>query len=225
MRLRLFVGKFKLKRRLKMLNGWRELFESYIERNIVRVEMSHDIGHIRRVWKNAQVLMTENADDLVVLAAAYFHDIVCYPKNSVKRSQSSRDSSVVAEQVLRELSFPIEKIENVKHCIEAHSFSAGVFPKTDEAKIVQDADRLDALGAVGIARTFYLAGHLGSEMFNYDDPFALNRQLNDSKYALDHFKLKLLKLPLMMQTGAGRIEAQKRVNVLELFLGEMRQEL
>jgi uncharacterized protein len=105
----------------------------------------------------------------------------------------------------------------VAHAIESHSFSAGIRPETIEAKIVQDADRLDALGAVGLARLFYTAGRMDSALAHPDDPMALHRDLNDKAYALDHIDTKLATLPGKMQTAAGRRLAETRLNELIAF--------
>ncbi|HDO7482899.1 TPA: HD domain-containing protein, partial [Escherichia coli] len=75
--------------------------------------------------------------------------------------------------------FPAEKIEAVCHAIAAHSFSAQIAPLTTEAKIVQDADRLEALGAIGLARVFAVSGALGLALFDGEDPFAQHRPLDD----------------------------------------------
>ena len=84
------------------------------------------------------------------------------------------------------MQFPAEKIEAVCHAIAAHSFSAQIAPLTTEAKIVQDADRLEALGAIGLARVFAVSGALGVALFDGEDPFAQHRPLDDKRYALDH---------------------------------------
>ena len=103
------------------------------------------------------------------------------------------------------------------HAIESHSFSAAIRPETIEAKIVQDADRLDALGAVGLARLFYIAGRMGSALAHADDPMALHRDLDDKAYALDHIDTKLATLPGKMQTAAGRRIAESRLHELMAF--------
>jgi len=97
--------------------------------------------------------------------------------------------------------FPAEKIKGVHHAIHAHSFSANVLPQTIEAKILQDADRLEALGAIGLARVFYVAGQLNTQLFHPEDPLAEQRIADDTLYALDHFPLKLFKLPSLMHTA------------------------
>jgi uncharacterized protein len=91
---------------------------------------------------------------------------------------------------------------------------------------LQDADRLDALGAIGIARMFVIAGQMGGGMVDPDDPMALRRPLDDRRFALDHLQTKLLKLPEMMQTRMGRILAEERAEWTMSFrtrlLAEMR---
>ncbi|MGB0455051.1 MAG: HD domain-containing protein, partial [Bacteriovoracaceae bacterium] len=144
------------------LNDWEQKFTDYLESSFENDDKSHDISHFQRVWKIAQEIMNDEADKLVILAGAYFHDIVCYPKNDPRRSLSSVDAGIKAMEILKEMDFPEDKLENVKHAIEAHSFSAGIAPKTIEAKVLQDADRMESLGALGLARTFYTAGRMGS---------------------------------------------------------------
>jgi uncharacterized protein len=90
-------------------------------------------------------------------------------------------------------------------------------PETIEAKIVQDADRLDALGAVGLARMFYTAGRMGCALAHADDPMALHRELDDKMYSLDHIEVKLAALPAKMQTEAGRRIGQARLAELAAF--------
>lgn len=116
-------------------------------------------------------------------------------------------------------------MDHVEHCIAAHSFSAGIPCETEEAKLVQDADRMEALGAIGLARVFYTGGRMGTGLFDSEDPFAEYRELNDKKYSVDHFETKLFKLPKTMQTEAGREEAEKRAEVLKRYLEDLKLEL
>ena len=121
--------------------------------------------------------------------------------------------------------FPAEKIEAVCHAIAAHSFSAQIAPLTTEAKIVQDADRLEALGAIGLARVFAVSGALGVALFDAEDPLAQHRPLDDKRYALDHFQTKLLKLPQTMQTVRGKQLAQHNAQFLVEFMAKLSAEL
>ncbi len=209
---------------MENLTRWKETFENYL-REHPSSDGSHDLSHFQRVWKMAESFSSAQEDRFTILAACYFHDIVSYPKNDPRRSQSSADAAVKAATILSNLGFPAEKIEGVKHCIEAHSFSANIQTETTEAEVVQDADRMEALGAIGLARTFYVAGLMGSNLFCAEDPFSENRSLDDKKYAIDHFQKKLLKLPSTMKTLKGKLEAEKRAQVLTRFLEDLESEL
>ncbi|KGF81960.1 hydrolase [Massilia sp. JS1662] len=180
---------------------------------------AHDLNHFERVWRNAQALLAHSpqADPLVVLAACYLHDLVNVPKDDPRRSSASRLSAELARERLAALGFPADRLAGVAHAIEAHSFSAGVPATTLEARIVQDADRLDGLGAVGLARMFYIAGRMGSALAHGTDPLALDRPLDDKSYSLDHIDAKLARLPGMMQTEAGRKLAEARLATLTDF--------
>jgi uncharacterized protein len=187
---------------------------------------AHDTNHLHRVWRNATLLMDDypEADALVVLAACYLHDLVNLPKNHPERHLASRQAAQLASRQLAEMGFPADKLAATAHAIETHSFSAGIKPETIEAKIVQDADRLDALGAVGLARMFYTAGRMGCALAHADDPMALQRELDDKAYSLDHIDIKLATLPAKMQTAAGRRLGQSRLRDLiafrDSFIGE-----
>jgi uncharacterized protein len=180
---------------------------------------AHDGNHLDRVWRNAQALMddTPQADALVVLAACYLHDLVNLPKNDPARATASRQSALLARERLPALGFPLDKLDAVAHAIACHSFSAAIPPQTLEARIVQDADRLDGLGAVGLARMFYIAGRMGSSLSHGADPLALDRPLDDQAYSLDHIPVKLARLPGMMQTEAGRRLGEQRLALLNDF--------
>jgi uncharacterized protein len=180
---------------------------------------AHDINHLHRVWRNAQSLLPAEpeADPLVVMTACYLHDLVNLPKNHPDRALASRHSAALAASQLAAAGFPVSRLSAVAHAIEAHSFSAAIAPQTIEAKIVQDADRLDALGAVGLARMFYTAGQMGSALAHPHDPLAESRQRDDRAFALDHIEVKLAALPAKMQTDAGRALGEQRLAQLLAF--------
>ncbi|WP_027665553.1 HD domain-containing protein [Rhizobium leguminosarum] len=190
-------------------------------------DASHDVHHIRRVKSVALEIadMEGEADRSVLVAAAYLHDIVNLPKNSPDRAKASALSADAAVPVLQELGFDERRIEAIRHAIIAHSFSANVAPTTLEAKILQDADRIDALGAIGMARTFFIAGKIGTMLFDGADPFAAERPLDDRRFAIDHFAVKLLKLPETMQTQSGRAIAERRTATIRNFLKALGEEL
>jgi uncharacterized protein len=153
----------------------------------------------------------------VVQAACYLHDLVNLPKDHPDRSRASSMAARRASEKLAEAGFPADRLAAVAHAIETHSFSAGIAPETLEAKIVQDADRLDALGAVGLARLFYTAGRMGSALAHPADPLALHRPADDRSFALDHIELKLARLPGSMQTAAGCRLGERRLDYIRGF--------
>ena len=187
---------------------------------------AHDSAHLERVWRNAQALLVQHpeADALVVMAACYLHDLVNLPKNDPDRAQASRRSAQLARHQLAWMNFPPEKLDAVAHAIAAHSFSANIPAESLEAKIVQDADRLDGLGAVGLARMFYIAGRMGSGLAHPSDPLGAAREFDDRSYALDHIMVKLAMLPGMMQTQSGRALAEERLARLLAFREEFAAE-
>ena len=187
---------------------------------------AHDLAHLQRVWHNVRTLHEEEGGDLeVLLAAVLLHDCVAVEKNSPLRSQASRLAAEKASSVLAELNWPSDKIASVAHAIEAHSFSANITPLTLEAKIVQDADRLDSLGMLGVARTFYIAGRMGSALYDPQDPQAKHRDYDDKRFCVDHFQTKLLHLADGFQTVAGQRLAQIRHQRLKGFMEQFMEEI
>jgi len=187
---------------------------------------AHDEGHVKRVVANARALSEkEGADLAIVLPAAWLHDCVSVAKNSPERSSASRLAARRAGGWLQKEGYPAEHIAGIEHAIVAHSFSARVAPQTVEAKVVQDADRLDALGAVGIARTLMLGGATGMPFYNLSEPFPIARMADDGTSVIDHFFTKLLKLADTMQTASGREVASQRSRFLEQFLTQLGSEI
>jgi uncharacterized protein len=187
---------------------------------------AHDFAHLQRVWGNASAIAKEEGGDTEILvAAAILHDCVAVEKNSPLRSQASRLAATRASQLLAGLDWPAARIERVAHAIEAHSFSAGIAPVTLEAKILQDADRLDAIGMVGIARCFYVSGRMGGALYDPNDPTAQSRDFDDKRFAIDHFQTKLLHLSSRFQTKAGSLMAQSRHQRVQRFLDEFIEEI
>lgn len=187
---------------------------------------SHDVAHLQRVWKNAATIHAEEGGDAqVLLAATVLHDCVNVEKNSPLRAQASRLSAQTASRILAELGWADDKVHAAAHAIEAHSYSAGIAPLTLEARILQDADRLDAIGIVGAARCFYVAGRMGSALYDFADPHAHNRAYDDTRYAIDHFHTKLFKLASGFQTAAGARIAVLRQERLRRLLDEFAEEI
>jgi uncharacterized protein len=188
---------------------------------------AHDFQHIMRVYKNAKLIgQREGADMDILLPAVLLHDIVVYPKGSAKSSRSSDDSADLAENILQRLGYSQDKINLISHCIRTHSYSDRLVPTSLEGKILQDADRLDALGAIGIARTFSVGGSEKRTFYNADDPFCRSsRELDDRQWTLDHFQKKLLKLKDLMHTRTAKKIAQQRTKFMMLFIRQMKMEI
>ncbi len=140
------------------MSSWSAIFGSAIESG----DPAHDLEHIRRVVLNTKkIAATENLSMDVLLPAAWLHDCVHVPKNSPERSSASQFAADNASIILRQHGYPQEHFKAIHHAIEAHSFSAKITPSTIEAKVLQDADRIDALGAIGLSRCLMLGGTYG----------------------------------------------------------------
>lgn len=189
-------------------------------------DAAHGHDHVRRVLKNAlQLAAPEGADERVVLPAACLHDCISPPKDSPLRSRGSRLAADAAAAFLQSVDYPVELLPQVRHAIAAHSYSAGIPVLTVEAAVVQDADRLDSLGAIGIARCLLVGGRLDRELLAADDPFCERREPDDGRYTIDHFYAKLFKLPETMRTAAGRDEARRRADRMRRYLDDLRAEV
>jgi uncharacterized protein len=187
---------------------------------------AHDLSHVTRVWRNATLIQAEEGGDLEIIAAAVLlHDSVSVAKNSPERNSASKLAAVQARTALAELGWAAGRIEQVAHAIESHSYSGGVVPRTLEARIVQDADRLDAIGMTGIARCFYTAGRMGSALYDAADPRGEERPLDDLRYALDHFPKKLFRLGNGFHTTAGQRLAHDRQDELQHFYDGLLSEI
>jgi len=189
-------------------------------------DSAHDFQHTMRVYKNAQkICKKEKANEKLVLSAALLHDIVSYPKSDKRSKISSIESAKKSKKILEKLDFTKKEITIISDAIKDHSFSQNKIPKTIEGKILQDSDRLDALGAIGIARVFATGGSLKRPFYNIDDPFCKRRIPDDHTWTVDHFFAKLFKLESLMNTKSGKAEAKKRTRILKEFLNQLKQEL
>ena len=188
---------------------------------------AHDFSHSRRVLANAlKISEQEGGDRDVLAAAAYLHDIANLPKNHPESRLSSERSAERAGQILAELGFAPGKIILAQDAILCHSYSRGLVPTTLEGRIFQDADRLDALGAIGIARTFAVGGATGRPMYATRDPFLKTGRLPDDRdNTLDHFAVKLFKLEEKMLTPTGRKMARERVERMRRFISDLENEV
>lgn len=205
---------------------WNAIFQAMVLEITGSDDPSHDVLHSKRVVRNAiELCKTEQARMEIVLPAAWLHDLVNVPKNDPRRKQASRLSAQAAWEYLKSVNYPQDLLPEIAHAIEAHSFSAGIEPRTVEAQIVQDADRLDGIGAIGIARCFVVAGLLKRSLYSEEDPFCEDRKPQDSEFTIDHFYQKLLVVARSMKTKTAKEEGQRRLAVMKNFLDNLKNEI
>lgn len=205
---------------------WEARFKTFLDQHEEQADVAHDLAHILRVVANARKLAAISQADLhVVIPAAWLHDCVSVPKSSSLRNQASRMAAKAAGDFLNAAGYPSQFIPAIQHAIEAHSFSANIAPRSLEAQVVQDADRLDSLGAIGIARCLMLGAVLNRPLYELEEPFPHNRPADDQLYTIDHFYTKLLKLADSMQTPAGKAEAEQRSEFMRHYLGQLAIEI
>lgn len=206
--------------------GTLSVIEQFARDRCAGHDPAHDALHVSRVVANAlSIARREGANPFIVEAAAWLHDIIQLPKGSGPAGESARRSAAEAHGFLNELGIEAGDIDAISHAIEAHSFSGGLKPQSVEAAILQDADRLDALGAIGLARLWVVAGTLGSDLYHGSDPSGAHRELDDGAYGLDHIPAKLLKLPGLMNTAAGREIATRRAAFVREFQDTLLKEI
>lgn len=177
---------------------------------------SHDWSHMERVAQRALHLAREvGANTEVVLVSAYLHDL--------GRGEPGEDhlsaGVLQARELMNQLNYPPDFQEAVLHCIRAHSFSCGEEPQTLEAQVLRDADRLDALGAIGIARCFAY----GNPFYHPEEPIPKTRPLGP--YCVDHFFEKLFRLAEGLYTKPAQQMAEGRVAFMKLFLERLEKEI
>ncbi|MFP5491330.1 MAG: HD domain-containing protein [Bacteriovoracia bacterium] len=186
----------------------------------------HDWAHILRVTKTAEALAkSENADLSVVLPAAFLHDIVNVPKDHPERTRASTLAADKAIKLLSEVLYDETKFEKIHQAIVEHSWSKGLKPSSIESACVQDADRLDAIGAIGVLRCTAVNVQMKSHFYDPADPFAEKRELNDKTFMVDHYFVKLLKIADSLQTKAAKVEGQRRTEFMRHFLDQLKNEI
>lgn len=199
-----------------------EKTKTFVKNTLKNAEGGHDWFHIQRVWNNAKLIANnENADLFIVELGALLHDIA----DSKFHNGDERVGPKVASEFLQKQQVSAENIQHVVKIIENVSFKGGNIQQefnSIELEIIQDADRLDALGAIGIARTFNYGGF--KERALYDPEIKPELNMNKEEYkastapTINHFYEKLLLLKDRMNTKTGREIAQKRHEFMELYL-------
>lgn len=216
--------------------------ESQIERIKERMESAlscsaHNIDHVMRVFHLCKLIsVTESNVNMAVLEpAALLHDIARTFETADQTGNTDHAilGSEMAGEFLEELEYPIELIQEIQHCITTHRYRSGNEPKTIEAKILFDADKLDAIGAVGIARTFMLAGQFGQRISfaPSQDTAAENtvdngRIKDTSKHTpFMEYEIKFKKIPARLYTQKGKDIGEIRLNFMKDFFTQLNKEL
>jgi uncharacterized protein len=187
---------------------------------------AHDWLHVERVADSVRIIARPEGADLVVAAtAALCHELVSLPKTHPEAHRSAEQCALVASHLLGRLEAPEALGARVATCIEEHPFSRGLEPSTPESAALQDADRLDAIGAIGIARCLATSGLLGHPFYSEEDPFCRAREPDDRRWALDHFYRKLLRIPERLHTATARRLAEPRIAAMQSWLLALESEL
>jgi uncharacterized protein len=188
-------------------------------------DATHDLAHALRVARWTLALGGEAVDPREAVAAALLHDTFNPPKDSPERALASERSAALARERLSARGFPPEAVARIADAIRDHSFSRGAAPTTPLGSALQDADRLEALGAIGLLRCIATGARMGSAWFHPDDPWAEARPLDDVRWSVDHLFSKLFTLSSTMRTEAGRREAERRTAFLREFVARLGEEL
>ncbi len=187
---------------------------------------AHDFLHVTRVAATARRIgAIEGANLDIVVPAAWLHELFNYPKGHPLSRLSGDACAGHAALVLRQERCPTHLIEPICDCISNHAFSKGVVPATIEGKVLQDADRLDAIGAIGIARCFATCAEMATPFYAPVDPFCESREPDDKRCGLDHFYRKLLRIAGGLHTATAREMASDRMRIMQSFLDHLRHEI
>lgn len=199
-----------------------EKIRQYAKEKLGKDRSGHDFYHVERVAKIAQELAEQEgiADKMIIEAASYLHDVI-----DDKVAEDVEKEREDLEKFLKDLDLTSLEINEIVDIIENISFSKelehGKAKLTFAGKIVQDADRIDALGAIGILRTAYYGGHIQSPLYDPNiqpQNFQSKKEYRKNSTVINHFYEKLFKLPATMNTAAGKAEADRRVVFMKDFL-------
>ena len=203
-----------------------ERFRARLDAEGVPRDSAHDLSHSLRVARlTHRIGEAEGADGEVAVAAALLHDLVWVPKNHRDSPRTAEMSAAWVPALCSGLPDLEAKADRIAACVLTHSFTGGGVAASLEAQVVQDADRLEAIGAIGVARVFATGASFGAALWHSGDPWAQARDLDDKAYSLDHFERKLLKLAAGMNTVTARELASGRQRVLLGYLAALKEEL
>ncbi len=214
--------------RKQMTSDFISITADFVRRTLEGAEAGHDWWHIQRVWNNAKLIgKTEQVDMLIVELAALLHDIA----DSKFHDGDEEIGPRMATDFLNSINLHENQIEHIQQIIRNMSFKASLGTlsfHSKELEVVQDADRLDAIGAIGIARAFTYGGFKNRELYNPNIPPQLNMSKEEYKKStaptINHFYEKLLLLKDKMNTSTGNRVAAMRHQFMEMYLEEFYRE-
>jgi len=200
---------------------------------------AHNLDHVMRVYNLCHHLAKgENIDMEILEIAALLHDIARIKEDSDNSGKTNHAilGAKMAKQILKKLNFPKEKIKKIQECIVSHRYRTGQPPKSKEAKILFDADKLDVLGAVGIARSFVWVGRNNAKIYSKPNIKKYIREnlgsrtngriMNKTKHSPQiEFETKIKFLPNKLYTKQGRKIAKKRIKFYKNFLDRLEKEI
>ena len=219
---------FSLSSHVMNVPWWEDLIQ-WVSQTMAQDD-AHSWDHLIRVWHNARLIWkAEDPDDLLwfpIGIAILCHDVINIPKDQEDRAlASTRSAEVTVDWLHTHTHLIADQLDLVEEAIRTHSYSSGLTPHSLPAKMVTDADRLDALGAHGIIRVVQVGQSLSRQLYHPDDPLALMRQVDDSTWSVDHFFEKILKVPGHMHTETGRRIASTRAQFVVDFLRQLVSEV
>ena len=204
---------------------WKRL-SAVAEERSRKTEPAHDFSHVQRVVKNAiSIARAEGANEAVCATAALLHELFNLPKNHADSARAGDICASHAEQLLQQERAPEAMIGPIVAAIRDHAFSKGVVPTALESQVMQDADRLDALGAIGLARMWATCADMKRPFYAPEDTFCEAREPNDKEWGLDHVFKKLLVIPSKLHLATSRGMAEDRVKHIHAVLDQLKSEL
>jgi len=192
-------------------------------------EPAHDFFHVERVVANARAIAKGEgmnaASEAIVATAALLHELFTYPKGHPDSARAGDVCARHARELLEHEAAPSTFTDAVVDAIRDHAFSKGVEPDAKESRVLQDADRLDAVGAIGLARMWATCADMKRPFYAPEDPFCDARNPDDKEWGLDHVYKKLLAIPARLHTATAKGLAEQRVAFLRTYLDQLRAEI
>ncbi len=208
-------------------NKFKEAYEkiSYHVKEKLKGEKSgHDWLHVQRVIKNSlRIAEKEGGDREILRFASLLHDVEIGLEHE-KGVDHATESAESARKILVRYGLPKKFIDKVVYAIRVHRYGKKIVPKTLEAKILQDADRLDSIGAIGIARAFAYAGSRGAPLYDFNEEVSEYDPFN-VKSVVTHFHEKLLKVKDSLHTDAAKSIAEERHRFMVKFIERLMKEI